>query len=276
MSFDSADGKLWCADVGLVTREEINHITRGANYGWEYREGLVAGPRPGPAPAGAQFTDPIWDYPTSQGFSITGGFVYRGTKFPDLVGHYLFSDYVTGRLWALVDNGARPLPATQVRQLTSEIGITGFALDPRTGDVLLADYDSNMIRRLASNPNVNGTPLPATLAGHRRVHQRRDSHGRARRRRLRAQRLLLVRLREKIPLVRAARHHLNFRFLQRRTVVAARWRCLDKTLRPRTPPRRSRERAPGRDAPPRENRRRSLRRELPIEHRADQRHARRR
>ncbi len=164
MSFDSADGKLWCADVGLTTREEINHIVRGANYGWEFREGLVAGPRGGPAPAGAPFTDPIWDYGQSQGFSITGGFVYRGAKFPDLAGNYLFADYVSGRLWALVDNGARPLPATQVRQLTSEIGLTGFALDPSTGDVLLADYDSNAIKRLAPNPNFNGTPLPATLA----------------------------------------------------------------------------------------------------------------
>ncbi len=164
MAFDPADGKLWCADVGLVTREEINHIVRGANYGWEYREGLVAGPRPGPVPAGAQFTDPIWDYPQAQGFSITGGFVYRGTRYPDLVGNYLFADYVSGRIWALFDNGQRPLPATQVRQLTSEIGLTGFALDPRTGDVLLADHDSNLIRRLAPNPNFNGTPLPATLA----------------------------------------------------------------------------------------------------------------
>ncbi|MEY2879318.1 MAG: hypothetical protein RLZZ15_1698, partial [Verrucomicrobiota bacterium] len=164
MAFDSATGQLWCADVGLATREEINLITRGANYGWEFREGLVAGPRAGPAPVGAQFTDPIWDYGTTQGFSITGGFVYRGAKFPDLVGSYLFSDYVTGRLWALVDNGARPLPATQVRQLTSEVGLTGFALDPRTGDILLADHDSNLIRRLALNPNANGTPLPATLA----------------------------------------------------------------------------------------------------------------
>jgi len=164
MSFDSADGKLWCADVGLVTREEIDHIVRGANYGWEYREGLVAGPRTDPVPPGAQFTEPIWDYGQSQGFSITGGFVYRGSKFPDLVGNYLFSDYVSGRIWALVDNGTRPLPSTQVRQLTSETGLTGFTYDPRTGDILLADHDSNLVRRIAPNPNANGTPLPATLA----------------------------------------------------------------------------------------------------------------
>lgn len=45
MAFDPNDSRLWLADVGLATREEINLITRGANYGWEYREGLVAGPR---------------------------------------------------------------------------------------------------------------------------------------------------------------------------------------------------------------------------------------
>jgi uncharacterized repeat protein (TIGR03806 family) len=162
MAFDPADGKLWCADVGLSTREEIDLIVRGANYGWEYREGLVAGPRTGPAPAGAQFIDPIWDYGTTSGYSITGGIVYRGTKLPDLNGCYLFSDYVSGRLWALTDNGARPLAATQVRQISAEAGITGFTLDPRTGDVLLADHDSNLIRRLV--PNTNTAPLPATLA----------------------------------------------------------------------------------------------------------------
>jgi uncharacterized repeat protein (TIGR03806 family) len=163
MSFDT-DGKLWLGDVGLVTREEIDLVTRGANYGWEYREGLTAGPRKQTPPTAAQFTEPIWDYAPPQGFSITGGFVYRGTKFPDLTGNYLFADYVSGRIWALIDNGARPLPATQVRQLTTQTGITGLTLDPRTGDILFADHDSNVIQRLAANPNASGTPLPATLA----------------------------------------------------------------------------------------------------------------
>ena len=71
---------------------------------------------------------------------------------------------MSGRIWALVDNGARPLPATQVRQIASETGITGIAVDPRSGEVLFADFDSNVIKRLAANPNANGAPLPATLA----------------------------------------------------------------------------------------------------------------
>jgi uncharacterized repeat protein (TIGR03806 family) len=164
MAFDAADSRLWLADVGLATREEINHITRGANYGWEFREGFVAGPRTGLPAAGVQFTDPIWDYPITQGVSITGGLVYRGTRYADLTGSYVFADFVSGRIWSLVDNGTRPLPATQVRQIGSETGITGITLDPRTGDVLFADFDSNVIKRLVANPNANGTPLPATLA----------------------------------------------------------------------------------------------------------------
>ncbi|HUR56332.1 MAG TPA: PQQ-dependent sugar dehydrogenase, partial [Opitutaceae bacterium] len=156
-------GKLWLADVGLSTREEINLVTRGANYGWEYREGLVAGPRTGTPPAAAQFVDPIWDYGTTQGFSITGGPVYRGTKLPGLTGQYIFADFVSGRIWALADNGARPVPATQVRQIAAENGITGITVDA-SGDILFADYDSNQIKRLVLNPNASGAPLPATLA----------------------------------------------------------------------------------------------------------------
>lgn len=162
MAFDPADGRLWCADVGLSTREEIDLIVRGANYGWQFREGFVAGPRTDAPPAGVQFTPPIWDYGTTSGYSITGGLVYRGTKLPDLAGTYLFSDYVSGRLWSMTDTGVYPAAATQVRQIAAETGITGFTQDPRTGDVLLADHDSNVIKRLV--PNANTTPLPATLA----------------------------------------------------------------------------------------------------------------
>jgi uncharacterized repeat protein (TIGR03806 family) len=164
MAFDAADGRLWVGDVGLSTREEIDLITRGGNYGWEYREGLTAGPKTEPAPAGAQFIDPIWDYGQSQGYSITGGFVYHGTRHADLVGDYLFADFVSGKVWALVDDGGRPLGASQVRQIASEGGITGMTMDPSTGEVLLADFDGNLIKRLVPNPNANGTSLPPTLA----------------------------------------------------------------------------------------------------------------
>jgi uncharacterized repeat protein (TIGR03806 family) len=163
LAFDELTGALWCADVGLNLREEINLITRGANYGWDYREGTAPGPSAPAAPAGFTSTDPIYDYDHTLGLSITGGVLYRGAKFPELHGRYLFSDYVSGRIWALADNGTRPLPAIQIRQIASEIGLVAFTADPRTGDVLLADLDSNVIRRLVA-VTATGPALPATLS----------------------------------------------------------------------------------------------------------------
>ncbi len=163
LTFDEPTGTLWCADVGLDLREEIDLITRGANYGWDFREGTIAGPRATSAPAGFTSTAPIYEYDHSLGFSITGGVLYRGAKFAELQGRYLFSDYVSGRIWALADNGTRPLPATQVKQLATEVGLVGFTTDPRTGDILLADLDSNIIRRLAA-VSATGPAIPATLS----------------------------------------------------------------------------------------------------------------
>ncbi|MFO1451083.1 MAG: PQQ-dependent sugar dehydrogenase [Opitutaceae bacterium] len=161
IAFDEPTGRLWCADVGLDLREEINLITRGANYGWDFREGAGAGPRVNQQPAGVAFTDPIFDYDHSLGLSITGGLVYRGARFPELQGRYLYADFVSGRIWALADSGQRPLPAAQTRQIALETGIVGFTTQPGTGDILLADLDSSRIKRLVAAPA--GPALPPTL-----------------------------------------------------------------------------------------------------------------
>lgn len=162
LSFDPPTGQLWCADVGLDLLEEINLITRGGNYGWDFREGHAGGPRSSAQPAGLTLTEPIFEYDHSLGLSITGGVVYRGAKFAELQGRYLYSDFVSGRIWALADNGARPLPASQVKQIALESGLVGFTTDPRTGDILLTDLDSNVIKRLVAAPT--GPALPATLS----------------------------------------------------------------------------------------------------------------
>ncbi len=166
-SFDPATGRLWLGDVGQGTREEIDVIVRGGNYGWNYREGFVAGPRANPpAAASATFLAPIWDYPNpAQGSSVTGGIVYRGSRYPALVGHYLFADFVSGRIWALNPDGENPVAPDRVQLLATDGGIAGFGLDPATGDVLLADLTENAIKRLVAAPAGGSTPLPATLSG---------------------------------------------------------------------------------------------------------------
>jgi glucose/arabinose dehydrogenase len=102
-SFDRATGDLWIADVGQDSREEIDWMPAGAgagaNYGWSLMEGTreFAGAEP------ADHVPPVYEYDnTGQRCSITGGFVYRGTAIPELVGAYLYSDYCEGVLRAIV------------------------------------------------------------------------------------------------------------------------------------------------------------------------------
>ena len=145
MTFDSATGQLWCADIGQNLIEEIDLIVRGGNYGWNYREASIAGPR-ADAPATATFIDPIWEYPRSSGNSITGGFVYHGTHYPDLDGQYLFADYASGRVWALRPDGNKKVSADRVRQIAQVPSVTSFGLDPRTGEILLASLTQGLLR----------------------------------------------------------------------------------------------------------------------------------
>lgn len=103
-SFDTATGQLVCADVGQNNIEEIDLIVRGGNYGWAVKEGdflfnrangTIGARSPG-VPTG--MIDPVvgslatLEYDHSDGISITGGFVYRGSAIPALAGKYVFGD----------------------------------------------------------------------------------------------------------------------------------------------------------------------------------------
>lgn len=101
MSFDRQTGTLWAADVGQNLWEEINIVTRGGNYGWNVREAKHWFRPDGNDADRSDLTDPIWEYHHSVGKSITGGTVYRGSRVSELVGKYVYADYVSGLLWAL-------------------------------------------------------------------------------------------------------------------------------------------------------------------------------
>ena len=108
MSFDDK-GRLWLADVGQDLWEEINWIEKGGNYGWSYREGARQFPlRTDAPPEGAKLIDPIFEYHHGEGLSITGGITYKGKALPDLVGTYVYGDFVLGKIWALrVDDSGK-------------------------------------------------------------------------------------------------------------------------------------------------------------------------
>lgn len=163
MSFDPATGELWCGDVGQSTLEEIDLIQGGKNYGWAWREGTNAytsSPWGATPPPGFTPTEPVWAYGRTLGRSVTGGVVYRGTRYPELDGAYIFADYEdSGNVWAL----RRGVGGTTVELLTQQPGIVDFAVDPRDGDILVANISAGRIRRLVRTSLV-GTPPPALLS----------------------------------------------------------------------------------------------------------------
>jgi glucose/arabinose dehydrogenase len=129
MAFDRATGSLWAADVGDKSWEEINLITRGGNYGWALREGSQPFGPQGSGPR-EDLIEPIFQYDHNVGKSITGGMVYRGTKIPELVGGYLYADFVSGKMWALFyDAAARKVTANREIPLSRSIPIMSFGED---------------------------------------------------------------------------------------------------------------------------------------------------
>ncbi len=103
-SFDSETGDLWVADVGQNKFEEIDVVVNGGNYGWPIFEGNSCYLGSEAECDNEDLLPPVLDYPhgfdTLEGDSVTGGYVYRGTVLPHLVGDYVFGDFSRGRIFA--------------------------------------------------------------------------------------------------------------------------------------------------------------------------------
>jgi glucose/arabinose dehydrogenase/mono/diheme cytochrome c family protein len=174
MSFDQVSGTIYLGDVGQDRYEEVDIITKGGNYGWSYyegkqlalplypgRPGIFANPPPG-------LIMPIQDYPHSgnpsgyNGNAVIGGVVYRGARLAQLYGAYVFADNGSSSVWVLRYDGTNTVPFQKIAQ---SLGPSAFGIDPRNGDVLIAQLGDNTIRRLDNNSSAPVTnALPATLA----------------------------------------------------------------------------------------------------------------
>ena len=141
-SFDPETRWLWAADVGQDRVEEIDIVSKGQNYGWNIMEGnLCFKPSTGCNQTG--LTLPIWTYNHSLGFSVTGGFVYRGSELPELVGSYIYGDYGSGRIWALRYNSADAPVNTDL--LDSSLNISSFGVDEQNG-LYICDYSGHIYK----------------------------------------------------------------------------------------------------------------------------------
>ena len=162
MSFDRETGDLWVGDVGWELWELVYRVVRGGNFGWSITEGRqpvhmerTRGPTP--------ILPPALDIPHLDGASITGGFVYRGQRHPDLVGEYVFGDWETRRIWGARFDGQQLIDRRDLTEPT--VRIVGFAED-HEGELLLMDYDDGTLHRLVANEPQDGPqhPFPRKLS----------------------------------------------------------------------------------------------------------------
>jgi uncharacterized repeat protein (TIGR03806 family) len=156
-SFDRGSGELWLGDVGQNSWEEVDRVTVGGNYGWRCREGAHAFNSTCGSNAGSSI-DPAAEYSHAQGVSVTGGYVYRGSAIPALVGRYLFGDFATGRIWHIArDATAQVMTAG----FDSGLSISSFAQSP-DGEVYVVNY-AGTLHRLIAGAGSGGT-IPSQLS----------------------------------------------------------------------------------------------------------------
>jgi putative heme-binding domain-containing protein len=146
MSFDRQTGDLFVGDVGWELWESVHRVEKGGNYGWSAMEGPqpVKPHKVGPTP----IRPALIELPHTIACSVTGGYVYRGKKFPELRGAYLFGDWETRRLWAARFEGDRTREMPEITR--PSVRIVAFGED-RDGELYFLDYDGGTVHTLARN-----------------------------------------------------------------------------------------------------------------------------
>jgi glucose/arabinose dehydrogenase len=159
-SFDSDTGDLYIGDVGQNRWEEINFQISdsggGLNYGWRCMEGAHLNIEEPPCTTAAgDLTAPIVEYSHSDGISVNGGYVYRGSRYPQLDGAYFYGDYGSGRVWSIRLKDRVTQTWSQPRfELDSGVNISSFGQD-EAGEIYLVDYSGGTIRRIRAVPVFN-------------------------------------------------------------------------------------------------------------------------
>jgi len=148
-SFDRATKDLYIGDVGQNVWEEVDALpparARGANFGWNAYEGDVTyiGDLNGDV---GHVVRPVQVYKHGEGCSVTGGYVYRGSKIPSLRGVYLYSDYCQRHLWGFRLKGGKATGLVDWADTLSGVGqVVSFGED-RSGELYVASLDGGVYK----------------------------------------------------------------------------------------------------------------------------------
>jgi putative heme-binding domain-containing protein len=146
MSFDRKTGDLFVGDVGWELWESVHRVEKGGNYGWSAMEGPqpIKPEKVGPTP----IIPALIELPHTISCSVTGGRVYRGKKFPELRGAYIFGDWETRRLWAARFEGDRTKEMPEITR--PSVRIVAFGED-KDGELYFLDYDGGTVHTIEKN-----------------------------------------------------------------------------------------------------------------------------
>ena len=167
-SFDRLNGDMYMGDVGQNNWEEINYQEsnqKGINYGWNIMEGKHCF-NPEVSCDSLLYEHPIYEYPNNanyiktliglkqanrDGCSVTGGYVYRGDKMPEMYGRYIFGDYCTGKVWSFSNiNGLIQNFKDHTADITKSMGEKSFYLssfgEDYNGELFLINYNGSLYR----------------------------------------------------------------------------------------------------------------------------------
>lgn len=138
-TLNRANGEIWIGEVGENTMEELNRIppgTSGQNFGWYFYEGFG---RRSPGGQGLTFTEPLYQFEHPGWIAIIAGYVYHGTKIPQLRGALLIGD-MTGPIHAVGSDGIQRLSITEKGNV-----LTSFAEGP-DGELYTLSLDGGLKR----------------------------------------------------------------------------------------------------------------------------------
>ena len=141
-SWDSKTKEMYVGDIGQNLFEEVNMPRLGENHGWNVYEGFAPFSKQYQR-SGEKFTPPVVSYRRKTGVSVTGGYVYRGSRSPSYVGAYIFSDFESKTIWAMTQRDRKLTKIRKIGMVPEKPASFGVAAD---GELFIVGYQGTIYR----------------------------------------------------------------------------------------------------------------------------------
>ena len=141
-SWDTKTKEMYVGDIGQNLFEEVNMPRLGENHGWNVYEGFAPFSKQYQR-KGEKFTPPVVSYRRKTGVSVTGGYVYRGSRSPSYLGAYIFSDFESKTIWAMTQQNRQLTKIRKIGMVPEKPASFGIAAD---GELFIVGYQGTIYR----------------------------------------------------------------------------------------------------------------------------------